>query len=1187
MSGRPPPPPPGLGDLPPPPPGGGAGHDLDLSVDLVDEIEDLDEPETSQTLAQAGVVYLRMGDGRVVGPYETAAVAQMVRNGQLTGHEAASLDQSNWASLSSFPGLADLGPPAPMAPPPPPAGMPPASAPVTASQPAGDFDFSFGAPAPRQAAQADDFDFSFGDGPAPPTQPLVAAPAAAPSGGDGLNDLFDDLPDDLPAPKAPSPFADLGDLPAPKPRGITDLPAPKHRGIVDLPAPKEGVTDLPGPSYRDLPGPAHSNLPTPAHTNLPGLTEGNLPMPKIGVTDLPGIGGLPGVGGVPGVGGTPGEIPLPDFDPSMDGIPAPSEGLIAPEDAEGLPDLPMGDAAALFEEATAELEAAGDVADKPRKGGARKAVLALVGLLVVGGGAAGALFALEVGPFAPPPPPPRKPKPKPKVDKPIVLVDAGVTVAVPDQFGIVETKGATLAEVAGYRNVIAKLESEKPEHEKLGTLVEFYAFGSLEFQGNDAWTKKAGEMSGKLDIYAETVPGQRAVLAAALAGGDPEAITKVDAFAKANTADARAQYLLGHARRAAGDVKGALTAFRAAVEADATFVPAQRLAGELALKAGELDDAKKTLEALYKLAPGAPVVANALARIEIRQGKPERAAKLLDQVLLLDAERLSGRDKSAALLTRARLELDRKQEDGAMASLEEAIRAFPSNLEAVDLLSDRHFASKQFDRALEQFENLESAGVSSPQISIKIAQCHQALGSRPRALKVLEKAQEKFATDPTVPTALGDLQITARKNEEARASYQRALEIDPKYTPARLSIANLLVKEAKVQEAIAYLDEALKASPDSALLHVGVADLRRELYESSGDAQSLAAAEKGYLEALAIDASQLEARRHLAIVLLEKGDAKAALAQLQTLEARPDFHGDLDFEFGQVQQVLGKLTEAVARYEKAVARYEAPRYLTAAGSAQFELNVHDKARDMLAKAVTLDRKNEKGFYYLGRVDMAQEKCDDAQVRFERALELDKGNQAYHYWLGRALQCRGKDEPAAQEYDGVLKNTRKSKALSIKLCDVYFRRAQMWLRKGLPGWQSARGLLEEAQVCNPEHAEVWLLHGQLVADMQDKKASMASLNRALKVKKCYGEAHLAIFEKHLKFEPVPSTKKMQQRLREAVRCNPELCEAHFALANILKDKSQAAARKHLKLYVKHCPEGRNIKGIREMQRLLGQ
>jgi tetratricopeptide (TPR) repeat protein len=1196
-----------------------------VSVDLLDEIEDIDDaPDGADafgaTIAQSGNLFVKTTDGRTLGPFTPEEAREFVEQGRLTGHENASYDQKSWLPLSSFPGLAGLVPE-------------PVAEPMSVGggrTQGNEFDFSFSdAPKTNAGAEPDDFDFSFSDLPkaergpglvpppatpapvAPPPRPAAAPPARPASGrpatgGNNLQDLFDDLPDDLPAPKAPSSaqapaggLADLSDLPAPKasvesraPSGGMDLPG--LRGGVDLPG-LRGGPELPGlKGEAGLPG-------LKGEAGLPGLKgEPGLPGLK-GEAGLPGVRGetaLPGTRGQTGLPGARAQAGLPGVRGET-GLPGVQElsGLVAPV-GEDLPNLPDDDAARQFAEGGLADQLESGAAVAPTKPVAsRKKMLMIAGGLVAGLGLIGGVTSMidGVGPFGldlimgseTPTAQPMPTTPPPVMNLPAPATTAGSTpgsAAAPGSDGLLPPGEATLAEVAGYRSAIAARE-QKGEGAGAETLdlIELYAFGALEFPGNNEWIRRAAELSTKLDDATKaTVPGKRARIAAGIANSDGAALNEAVELAKANPTDARCQYLAGHAWRLKNDLENSFASFDKARTLSPELLPAARLAGEAAVRRGDMDNARPILEAVYQKAPGTPSVAVSLAAIDLHNGVNDRAQKLVEQVLAMPDSRASVADRSAALMLRARLEIGRGQEDIGLRSLEEAIKVNPRNLEAVEMLSERHFATKNYDKALNAFESLRAAGAATPEIIISIARCQEALNNADKALAELVDGATKFPQSPELQSAIGDSEMRRRRFPEARAAYDKALEIDPKFETAYLRIADLLVGQAKVGEAAEFLGKALETRPSSAMLHYGVGDLKQRLAGTNRDEAMLAAAEREFREAIRLEPTMLSARHRLAQTLLDKGEAAAAMKELSGLQARPDYHEDMAFDIGRAQQALGKIEDAIKSYEDYLTRHktDAPALL-AAGTAYFAKQDYATATERLTTSAQLANKLTAAHYYLGRVALEQKNTNLAVQKFQLASDEEAPNNEYRYWLGRALLEAGQAKQGFQEFSAVAENIKNDPKQARKLCDAHYQRGQLrfnGVADGTSDWRGAQGDFKAALDCDDKRAEVWTAYGDTF-EINQPNVAVQHYSKAIAVNRDYAPAY---YKRGL---IVQRTSENPERAKgdfeAAVRLDPKLAEPNYQLCVIyISQGARALAKSHCKKYLELAPNGDNAADARE-------
>jgi len=884
-----------------------------------------------------------------------------------------------------------------------------------------------------------------------------------------------------------------------------------------------------------------------------------------------GEGGLPGVRGESGLPGLAGD-----------------RGPMAP-DVGNLPNLP--DNLDTRDFAVGSAEAAVGTPASTEGGGRRKVALlaagGVLGLALLGG--VGAWIA-GVGPFEEEVVPVRPPKPSIKPGDPPSTA-SGSPVTQPGTPGTAPVSGApaasaaTLAEVAGYRSAIADRErAGEPTGAALTETIELYGFGALEFTGSNEWARRAAELAARVDEPTKaTVPGKRARLVAAMANSDGAAFTEAIELAKANPTDARAQYLAGHAFRLKGDLDQAFAAFDKARTLSPELLPATRLAGETALKRGDTQAARALLESVYARASGTASVATALASLELHAGARERARKLAEQTLALPAERLTPADRSAALAVRARVELDAGQNDVGLQTLEEAIRTWPQNLEAVDLLSERHFAAKNFDRALTQFETLRSNGVSTPEIVINIARCQAGLGNEDKARLELEKGATEFPRSPALQVAIGDAWMNGRKFTEARQAYDKALEIDPVYEQATLRIADLLVNQARVNDAVTFLEQAIGKRPSSATIHFGVGDLRKRLAGSTRDATLLGAAERSLRRSIELDPTLLIARHRLAQTLFDKGDPRAALTELQALRQRPDYHEDLSYDIGRAQHALGQLDDAVKSFEDALSRRkDEPILLLAAGIAYFDRGDLGTARERLTHAASVANKLTAAHYYLGRVAFVEKDHKLAVQKFQLASDEEASNMEYRYWLARALDEGGQRQQAYNEFSAVADGIKNDARLSAQLCDAFYQRGRLRF-SGQVGsgrdWRGAQGDFKSALDCDPKRAEVWVAYGDTF-EVSNPELALQHYGKAIAVDSKYA---IAYARRGFVFNRDGQSRKARDDFETSIRLDKTVAEPHYHLCLILQSEgANGAAKRACETYLQLAPDGEYAGSAREVK-----
>lgn len=140
---------------------------------------------------------------------------------------------------------------------------------------------------------------------------------------------------------------------------------------------------------------------------------------------------------------------------------------------------------------------------------------------------------------------------------------------------------------------------------------------------------------------------------------------------------------------------------------------------------------------------------------------------------------------------------------------------------------------------------------------------------------------------------------------------KHSLDLNPDNYLAMGSLADLLVEQGCLREAVSYYSRALEIKPDYAKVHTNLGAALRQLGESDE-------AVRHYWEALRIDPSDWKARYNLGNLLAGMGDIEAAIVNYsEALKIKPDYakaHNNL----GVALIRRGRLEEAVGHYSEAV-----------------------------------------------------------------------------------------------------------------------------------------------------------------------------------------------------------------------------------------------------------------------------
>lgn len=225
-------------------------------------------------------------------------------------------------------------------------------------------------------------------------------------------------------------------------------------------------------------------------------------------------------------------------------------------------------------------------------------------------------------------------------------------------------------------------------------------------------------------------------------------------------------------------------------------------------------------------------------------------------------------------------------------------------------------------RALALLETLRMAAPGRPGVGVGGGELRAelealvALHRQGRAGELQQRAAalaRRFPDNPVIPNLLGATLAATGHSREAIASYERALEIDPKFLPAMTNLGVELARQGRDEEAVARHRAALEVKPDYAEAHYNLGNALRRLDRPEEAAAS-------YARALEISPGFLDAHRKLGATLRRLGrDAEAVGHYRKALELAPN-DAETWNSLGVALSTLGEYEEAIASYREALER---------------------------------------------------------------------------------------------------------------------------------------------------------------------------------------------------------------------------------------------------------------------------
>ncbi|MFT3804576.1 MAG: PEP-CTERM system TPR-repeat protein PrsT [Burkholderiaceae bacterium] len=235
-------------------------------------------------------------------------------------------------------------------------------------------------------------------------------------------------------------------------------------------------------------------------------------------------------------------------------------------------------------------------------------------------------------------------------------------------------------------------------------------------------------------------------------------------------------------------------------------------------------------------------------------------------------------DSPDALMTKARASIQSNDRKSAEIHLKNLLQARENDAEARVMLADLHVDNYDWSAAEKEYRRALEAGADVNQVGPKLL---LVLSQSKAPTDYLKEAQKIKLTEPAaqaeagVLTALADLRL-GRKND-ARHEYQRALELAPSLTKAKVGLLQLSADNETPQRVAEQADALVAGDPTSREALLYQAQARTTLGNIDGARQSLN-------KAIELNPRDIQARSALATLEFDAHNDQATAEQLDAID---------------------------------------------------------------------------------------------------------------------------------------------------------------------------------------------------------------------------------------------------------------------------------------------------------------
>jgi tetratricopeptide (TPR) repeat protein len=153
----------------------------------------------------------------------------------------------------------------------------------------------------------------------------------------------------------------------------------------------------------------------------------------------------------------------------------------------------------------------------------------------------------------------------------------------------------------------------------------------------------------------------------------------------------------------------------------------------------------------------------------------------------------------------------------AIPYFQEALRANPDHLIALENLGNAYRHDKQWQQARSTLEHAVEVGPDDPEANYSLGMVFAQLDDSDRAYEYLQKALRLRPVYPEALNNLGVLYLRTQRRDQAVASFEECIRLAPAFDQSYLNLARVYGLEGQGGKARAVLLDLLKQRPDNPL----------------------------------------------------------------------------------------------------------------------------------------------------------------------------------------------------------------------------------------------------------------------------------------------------------------------------------------------------------------------------------
>ncbi|MEO6805191.1 MAG: tetratricopeptide repeat protein [Edaphobacter sp.] len=258
-----------------------------------------------------------------------------------------------------------------------------------------------------------------------------------------------------------------------------------------------------------------------------------------------------------------------------------------------------------------------------------------------------------------------------------------------------------------------------------------------------------------------------------------------------------------------------------------------KLYENMAVNAGRSDYATQAVEQ-YKLAldadPNSRLLQDGLADLYFKIGRIREAVTAAQDQVAKNPEDVEAHTLLGKVYLRSLGDMQ-SQQAGQMLQLaigeyEKLVQLKPGDVETHLLLGQLYGLNHDSAKAETQFKAAQKIDSSSEEVALNMARLYSEQGDPKRAAEVLN-AIPVDDRSPRIEFALGASYEQMKQNKDAIAAYHRALDLEPDNLDTERGLANALLGDGQLDEALKVLTGIVASEPQDSQSQIHISEIER------------------------------------------------------------------------------------------------------------------------------------------------------------------------------------------------------------------------------------------------------------------------------------------------------------------------------------------------------------------------